>query len=128
MDREAVPRGRGLQRGEILLRACWSPCKRGGRCESVPQQDQSGEGPTDRIPLEHSAVSLSMTNEELIRNAASVPKRHTTADGRLFGDVGATFLTDRHNAYSGVCIDTGSGTGWCAEHSAIAAMVTRISA
>ena len=26
--------------------------------------------------------------------------------------------------YSGVCIDTGSGTGFCAEHSAIAAMVT----
>ena len=28
------------------------------------------------------------------------------------------------NRYVGVCIDTGSGTGFCAEHSAIAAMVT----
>lgn len=28
------------------------------------------------------------------------------------------------NQYGGVCIDTGSGTGFCAEHSAIAAMVT----
>lgn len=65
-----------------------------------------------------------MTNEELIRSAASVLKPHTTADGRLFGDVGATLLTDEGNAYSGVCIDTGSGTGFCAEHSAIAAMVT----
>jgi len=26
--------------------------------------------------------------------------------------------------FSGVCIDTGSGTGFCAEHAAIAAMVT----
>lgn len=33
-------------------------------------------------------------------------------------------VTDRGNRYAGVCIDTGSGTGFCAEHSAIAAMVT----
>ena len=39
-------------------------------------------------------------------------------------DVGATLLTDRGNVYTGVCIDTGSGSGYCAEHSAIAAMVT----
>jgi cytidine deaminase len=56
--------------------------------------------------------------------AAGVLKPYTTADGRLFGDVGAALLTDRGNAYVGVCIDTGSGTGFCAEHSAIAAMVT----
>lgn len=49
---------------------------------------------------------------------------HRTADGRLFGDVGATLVTDRGNSYSGVCIDTGSGTGFCAEHAAIGAMVT----
>ncbi len=65
-----------------------------------------------------------MTNEELIRSAASVLKPHTTGDNRLFGNVGATLITDKGNAYSGVCIDTGSGTGFCAEHSAIAAMVT----
>ena len=33
-------------------------------------------------------------------------------------------MTKTGNRYSGVCIDTGSGTGFCAEHSAIAAMVT----
>lgn len=65
-----------------------------------------------------------MTNDELISRAAGVLKPHTTTDGRLFGDVGAALLTDRGNAYTGVCIDTGSGTGFCAEHSAIAAMVT----
>ena len=33
-------------------------------------------------------------------------------------------MTDQGNQFSGVCIDTGSGTGFCAEHAAIAAMVT----
>jgi cytidine deaminase len=65
-----------------------------------------------------------MTNEDLIQRAASVVRPRATTDGRLIGDVGATLLTDKGNLYSGVCIDTGSGTGFCAEHSAIAAMVT----
>jgi cytidine deaminase len=64
-----------------------------------------------------------MTTDELIQSAASVlnPKR---VGDRVFGDVGATLITEDGHAYSGVCIDTGSGTGFCAEHSAIAAMVT----
>jgi len=33
-------------------------------------------------------------------------------------------VTDKGNVYLGVCIDTGSRIGLCAEHSAIAAMVT----
>lgn len=33
-------------------------------------------------------------------------------------------VTAKGNSYSGVCIDTASGTGFCAEHAAIAAMVT----
>jgi cytidine deaminase len=65
-----------------------------------------------------------MTNDELILHAAQVLNPHTTTDGRLFGDVAATLLTPDGEVYSGVCIDTGSGTGCCAEHSAIAAMVT----
>ncbi len=44
--------------------------------------------------------------------------------GRRFGDVGCALRTEDGNVYIGVCIDTGSGTGFCAEHSAIAAMVT----
>lgn len=65
-----------------------------------------------------------MKNDELIARAVRVLNPHTTADGRLFGDVAATLVTAKGNAYSGVCIDTGSGTGFCAEHAAIAAMVT----
>ena len=44
--------------------------------------------------------------------------------GRLFGDVACALRTGAGNVYRGVCIDTGSGTGFCAEHAAIAAMVT----
>lgn len=65
-----------------------------------------------------------MTNDELIAHAVQVLNPHTTGDGRLFGDVAATLLSTGGRLYSGVCIDTGSGTGFCAEHSAIAAMVT----
>ena len=65
-----------------------------------------------------------MTNDELIASAVGVLNPHTTADNRLFGDVAATLVTAKGNAFSGVCIDTGSGTGFCAEHAAIAAMVT----
>lgn len=63
------------------------------------------------------------SHAELIRSAEAVlnPQK---VDGRLFGDVAATLVTDCGNWFSGVCIDTGSGTGFCAEHSAVAAMVT----
>ena len=65
-----------------------------------------------------------MTNDELIAMAAGVLNPHTTADGRVVGDVAAALATDHGTVFCGVCIDTGSGTGFCAEHAAIAAMVT----
>ena len=64
-----------------------------------------------------------VTNEEIIRRAQSVVKPQKIKD-RLIGDVGCALVSDKGNFYVGVCIDTGSGTGFCAEHSAIAAMVT----
>ncbi|MBI5289147.1 MAG: cytidine deaminase [Chloroflexi bacterium] len=64
-----------------------------------------------------------MTNDELIARAETVVNPVHVGD-RLFGDVGSALVTDRGNVFVGVCIDTGSGTGFCAEHSAIAAMVT----
>jgi cytidine deaminase len=64
-----------------------------------------------------------MTNEELIERAASVINPRRVGD-HLFGDVGCALVTDKGNVYLGVCIDVGSGIGFCAEHSAIAAMVT----
>jgi cytidine deaminase len=64
-----------------------------------------------------------VSNDELIASAEAVLNPHRVHD-RLFGDVGSTLVTDTGNRHSGVCIDTGSGTGFCAEHAAIAAMVT----
>jgi len=63
------------------------------------------------------------TNEVLIDHATSVLNPKMVGD-RLFGDVGCALITREGNLYLGVCIDTASGTGFCAEHSAIAAMVT----
>ena len=40
------------------------------------------------------------------------------------GTVAATFLTDKGNVYTGVCIDVPDGMGFWAEHSAAVAMVT----
>jgi hypothetical protein len=60
-----------------------------------------------------------MTNEDLIARAEAVV-RPREVHGRLIGDVGAALVTDAGNVYTGVCIDTPSGTGFCAEHSATA--------
>jgi cytidine deaminase len=84
-----------------------------------PQRD--GAGTDDRrAGLEYTG---SMSYDDLIQSAARVlnPRR---VDDRVFGDVAAALLTDRGHRYVGVCIDTACGTGFCAEHSAIAAMVT----
>jgi cytidine deaminase len=63
------------------------------------------------------------SNLELIRAAAAALNPHVV-HGRLFGDVAAALVTADGNHHLGVCIDTGSGTGFCAEHAAVAAMVT----
>ncbi len=64
-----------------------------------------------------------ITNEELIKKAEAVINP-TRIWGYLVGDVGCAVVTDKGNIYVGVCIDASSGMGFCAEHSAIAAMVT----
>ncbi len=65
-----------------------------------------------------------MTNSDLIGRATSVVKPRKTAHGCTVADVGSALLTDKGSVYLGVCIDVACGIGFCAEHSAIAAMVT----
>ena len=65
-----------------------------------------------------------MSNEELIEKAKSLLKPRKIKHGFTVGDVGCALLTNKGNVHLGVCIDTASGMGFCAEHSAIAAMVT----
>ena len=62
-------------------------------------------------------------NDDLIELAHATLNPHRVGD-RLFGDVAAVLETTTGEIHSGVCIDTGSGTGFCAEHAAIASMVT----
>jgi cytidine deaminase len=64
-----------------------------------------------------------ITDRELIDRARTVvnPRRigkHTTAD------VGCALLAGDGLVYLGVCVDVPCGIGFCAEHSAIAAMAT----
>ena len=69
------------------------------------------------------AIPEDLPNDALIRAAAERLKPHTTAEGRLFGDVAAAVVSGDGNVYYGICLDT-AGWGLCAERSAIAAMTT----
>lgn len=64
-----------------------------------------------------------ISHDALIASAEGVLNPHVV-DGRLLGDVASALATGTGAVFLGVCIDTGSGTGFCAEHAAIAAMVT----
>jgi cytidine deaminase len=65
-----------------------------------------------------------ISNEELIEKATSVLKPRKIKHGFTVGDAGCALVTDKGNVYLGVCIDTACSMGFCAEHSAIAAMIT----
>jgi cytidine deaminase len=65
-----------------------------------------------------------MTNSDLIERAMSVVNPRKIAHGFSAGEVGSALLTDEGSVHLGVCIDVACGIGFCAEHSAIAAMVT----
>jgi len=61
--------------------------------------------------------------ETLIERAAAVVNPRRIGE-LLIGDIGCALATDQGNIYVGVCLDLPSGLGFCAEASAIAAMVT----
>ena len=65
-----------------------------------------------------------ITDEQLIEKARRLVKPHKTKHGFTSSDCGCALITDKGNIYVGVSIDTCSSMGFCAEHSAIAAMIT----
>ena len=65
-----------------------------------------------------------ITNDELVQKATSVINARKIDDVNFVGQVGCALVTDKGNIYAGVCIDTGSGMGFCAEANAIGSMVT----
>ncbi|MGN0478806.1 MAG: cytidine deaminase family protein [Hominenteromicrobium sp.] len=65
-----------------------------------------------------------MTFEELTKIAEETLNPRELGEGAYAGSVAAALVTDQGNVYRGVCIDTSSSMGFCAEHAAIAAMIT----
>lgn len=66
-----------------------------------------------------------MEFEELYNSAKKVINPVQLSKHVEAGGVGAAILTADGNVYTGVCIDTACSMGFCAEHAAAAAMVTK---
>ena len=65
-----------------------------------------------------------MNFEELIRTANETLNPRKLSDDSYAGSVAAALVTNNGNVYKGVCIDTPCSMGFCAEHAAIASMIT----
>jgi cytidine deaminase len=69
-------------------------------------------------------MEASVEFEELYLQAKSVLNPRRLSQEAEAGGVGAALLSESVRVYTGVCIDTSSSMGFCAEHAAAAAMVT----
>jgi cytidine deaminase len=67
---------------------------------------------------------IKMDIKELKNIAERKVNPRQLSEGCYVGSVASALLTDKGNVYVGVCIDTSSSMGFCAEHSAIAQMIT----
>lgn len=65
-----------------------------------------------------------MRFDELYERARAVVKPRRLSEHAEAGGVGAAVLAASGEVYTGVCIDTACGMGFCAEHAAVAAMLT----
>lgn len=66
-----------------------------------------------------------MNFDELRRVAHAVVDPRNLSPFATAGGVGAALASDSGAVYTGVCVDTACSMGFCAEHAAAAAMVTR---
>jgi cytidine deaminase len=65
-----------------------------------------------------------VTFKDLYEIAKSVVNPRKLSEYADSGGVGAALLSESGAVYTGVCIDTSSSMGFCAEHAAAAAMIT----
>lgn len=65
-----------------------------------------------------------MNFNELLEIAKTTLNPRKISRSSYAGSVATVILTDKGSVYKGVCIDTPSSMGFCAEYSAIAAMIT----
>ena len=66
-----------------------------------------------------------MDTNQLIDRAKEVLQPRELTPECTVGEVSAALLTTRGNVYVGISISAGCGVGFCAEHSAVATMVTQ---
>lgn len=66
-----------------------------------------------------------MNFDELRQAAYAVVDARDLSPFASAGSVGAALVSESGAVYTGVCIDTACSMGFCAEHAAAAAMVTR---
>ena len=67
---------------------------------------------------------MPITFDELYQEAKSVINPRKLSEYSEAGGVGAAILAESGRIYTGVCIDTSSSMGFCAEHAAAAGMIT----
>jgi cytidine deaminase len=67
---------------------------------------------------------MPVTFEALYHQAKSVLNPRRLSEWAEAGGVGAALLAESGEVYTGVCIDTSSSMGFCAEHAAAAALIT----
>ena len=65
-----------------------------------------------------------MEPKRLIEKAGKLANKKTLSDECVVGAVGCAIISGSGTEYVGVCIDAACGIGFCAEHAAIAAMIT----
>lgn len=65
-----------------------------------------------------------MEFSKLYEVAKNIVNPRRLSEFAICGSVGAALVTDKNNIYKGICIDAACAIGFCAEHSAIAAMLT----
>lgn len=65
-----------------------------------------------------------MTFERLLEEAQKVHGARRIASNAWAGSVSAALLSESGRVFTGVCIDVCCSMGFCAEHAAIAAMIT----
>jgi len=65
-----------------------------------------------------------ITDSELYQKAKGVLNPRKLSSSADAGGVASALVTVTGNIYTGVCIDTSSSMGFCAEHNAIGSMIT----
>ncbi len=63
------------------------------------------------------------TEAELVAIAAALAGEFRTSPDCVAGSVAAALLSASGRVYTGVCVDTACGLGFCAEHAAVAEML-----